>query len=214
MMRIAAVLVLSMWVTGALSAGERPAGTMRVVALPAAGAEELGERMANLDADIAVQPARRGSLIASRHRIMDLREVELAPTERPQDRCVAAVAHIAQPGVPGGVYVVAAQLADGTGTVSPADVMALASLVSALPGAVVIAGDLAPMVQQPLADLFESTTAASARHVFTTADLPACAAFVQPGAHGTVSVADLRLHPIVPVLPIRRASIESNVVAN
>src|SRR4051812_25849794 len=105
MNRTAAVLMMSLFVAGVACAAER--GTMRVVCSPHADRAQLD----GLGADLVITAARRGSAIVSRHRVLDLRELDLAPAARPEDRCVAVVARIAQPGIPGGVYVVAARLA-------------------------------------------------------------------------------------------------------
>lgn len=199
----AVTMVLALMVAGSVCASERrEAGTMRVVSCAPAAAEALQKQLAGLDADVAIAAARRGSVIVSRHPVLDQREVELAPAAHPKDRCVAAVARIAQPGVPGGVYVVAACLTTA-GSVSPADALALAGLVASLPGPVVVAGDLVPTAEKPLEDVLATTPGAGAHRLFTSAGMPAAGTFAKAGA----AVVDLTVHPAIPALPLQRASL-------
>lgn len=202
MMR-AVAMVLALGIAGTVCAAERGPGTMRVVSCAPAAPEALRQQLAGLDADVAICAARRGSVIVSRHAILDQREVELAPAANRTDRCIATVARVAQPGVPGGVYAVAARLTASGGSISPADALALAGLVASLPGPVVVAGDLIPTAEKPLSDVLAATPGAGAYRLFTSTDLPAASTSAQGGA----AVADLTVHPAIPVLPVRRASL-------
>ena len=193
-----AVLMMSLYIAGAACAAERAPGTMRVVTC-AAGQSAL--TFASTDADLVIAAARRGSVIVSRHRVLDLREVALAPAARPEDRRVATVARIALPGVPGGVYAVAVQLAAPGAPIAPGDALALADLVASLPGPVLVAGDLVPVAERPMSNVLPF--ARSPQRLFATPELLAGAVSALNGA----AVADFAIHPPVPVLPMRRASI-------
>lgn len=229
MIRTAAVMVLGMLVANQAHAAGRAEGTLRVVSftLPEPGAQALTERMAALDADLAVLARHRGSVILSRHPITDLREVELSPAAPGEERCIAVVARVAMPGVPGGLYAVAAHLGSAAGTVKPADARQLSALVASLPGPVVLASDLEPVPGRPMTDVLSVAPGAAFRladragvradHLLTTPELPGQSAFVEAEARdgGNLAVvADLTLHPPLPVLPVRRAGLEREVVEN
>ena len=204
-------------------------------------AEQIADRMgmhhayavAQRDAVVVKQ---QGNAILSKHPISDARSVELNPAGDGEERRVAVVAKIDQPGVPGGVYAVCVHIAVHSETMKERDMAALLALITSLPGPVILSGDFnqsptaAPITQllanltaagHELHDAFKdvgtgdggTSSAPKGEHridyVLTSADLPPVGAYVLRNLNDSdhfAVMADLQMHPPVPELPERRAS--------